>query len=283
MDGTLKKVFRTISPILIYLIIERVVGFGMNLMYILNRLKGNLEITDELDNQLRLELYDMQSKNVLLISAIVALVSICIFYPMIKKEWAKRPYIIEAKGSLMKAYLSVALISIGFTISVNLLINAWGLFKYDWDFAEVSRLIYYEPLFMQFIVIGLIVPVCEELLFRGIVFERISQSGKTSTAIFLTSLLFALFHGTWIQIIYAFAFSFLMLYAYQKCGSFRAPLIFHIVSNLSSLLLRQMPTLSTMGYSIGIVVFVLVGIAGILVLKQDKYYRKVYSKANVEF
>ena len=277
MDSTLKRVFRTISPILIYLIVERVVGICANVIYAINHFGDITVVTDDIKNQILLDIYEMQNRHVLLLSGIVALICIFIFKWMIQKEWAKRPYQIEMKPSVKKAYICVAAVSVGFTISFNLLINAWGIFKYDWDFAKVSRLIYSEPLVMQILVIGFIVPICEELLFRGIIYERISQTGKPFTAMMLTSVLFAFFHGTFIQIVYAFVFSCLLIYAYQKCGSFIAPLSFHIISNLSSLVLRQMSTLSTLGYSIGIVLFVMMGVLGLFLLKQDKFYRKVYA------
>ena len=276
MDFTLKKVFRVVFPILIYLAIERIVSFCANFLYICVNFDKDMVWTQEVKNQVNLSLYDMQNKNIILLTGIIAVIGIVIFYNMLKKEWNKRPYCLELFPSYKKPYVYVTFIAIGFTISVNLLINAWGLFKYDWDFAQVSRMIYYEPIYMQILVIGILVPICEELLFRGLIYERILQSGSMKSAMFLTSLLFAFFHGSWIQIIYAFVFSYLMLYVYFKCGSFRAPVIFHIISNLSSLILRQFPPLSTMGYSVGIVVFILLGLIGISLLKRSKCYQKAY-------
>ena len=273
MESSFKRAWRIVSPIIIYLVIERIVGFTINFYYIMGRLDEDAVWTETLENQLYLEVYDMLSKNTVLISGIVASIGILIFYRMFQKELRKRTYIIEHIGSPYLKYLYVAAIAIGFTLSVNLAINAWGLFKYNFDIAELNQIIYSESLWKQILVIGIIVPICEELLFRGVIYERISQSGNTRSAMILTCILFAFFHGTWIQIIYAFFFSFLMIYAYQRCGSFMAPLCFHIISNLSSLMLRQFPPLSTIGYSIGIVSFAIIGLLGIYKLKHQKYYR----------
>ena len=276
MDSSLKRAWRIISPVVLYLIIERIVGFCVNFYYIMSRVSEDTVWTDSLENQLYQEVYELQSNHTVLISGIVAILCIFIFYRSIKKEWQKRPYIIEAQGSSLIKFTSVLAVSVGFTIAVNLLINAWGFFKYDFDFAKLSQMIYSESIWMQFLVIGLIVPVCEELIFRGVIYERITQSGSHRWAMILTSIIFAFFHGSWIQIIYAFCFSMLMIYIYQRCGTFFAPVCFHIFSNVSSLVLRQFPPLSTMGYSIGIVAFVLLGICGLYILKTTKFYRKVY-------
>lgn len=278
MDNSFKKAWRIVSPIVIYLVIERIVGFCVNFYYIMGRLDENAVWTDKLEKQLYLEVYDMLSNNTLLISGIVSLICIMIFYRTVLKEWKKRTYRIQMLESDGKMYIFTAMISVGFTLAVNLMINAYGLFKYNWDFAKVSQLIYSEPLYMQILVIGLIMPVCEELLFRGVIYERIFQSGSERAALILTSILFAFFHGTWVQVIYAFFFSCLMIYAYQRCGTFKIPLLFHILSNLSSLALRQFPIFSTLEYSVTIVVFALIGVLGMYFLKKSIFYTKMENR-----
>ena len=281
MDSSLKRAWRIISPVVIYLIIERIVGFCINFYYIMGRLDENAVWTDTLEAQLYQEVYNLQSENAVLISGIVALICILIFSHSIKKEWKKRPYVIQEHGTIHLKYIYVAAAAMGFTLAVNLFINAWGIFKYDFDFAELSQMIYSESVIMQFLVIGLIVPICEELIFRGLIYERITQSGSERWAMILTSIIFAFFHGSWIQIIYAFCFSLIIIYTHQRCGTFFAPVLFHIISNISSLVLRQFPPLSTMGYSVSIVAFTMLGIAGIYLLRREKFYNKVYK--NNEF
>ena len=276
MEQSIKKVWRVISPIVIYLVIERIVGFLVNFIYVWNQVNETTVWTDELKNQLYLELYEMQTENAVMISGLVAALCILIFYRTVRKEWLKRSYRIEVTEPKFLRYIYVGMLSVGFTISVNLVINAWGLFKYNWDFAKVSQMIYSESLIMQILVIGIIVPICEELLFRGVVYERVLQSGTATSAMLISSILFAFFHGTWLQIVYAFAFSFLIIFAYQKCGNFSVAICFHIVSNLSALILRQLPVLSIMGYSIGIVGFALLGFAGLYLLKTHHFYEEIH-------
>lgn len=277
-DSNFKRAWRILSPIIIYLLVERGVGFLINLIYLSGQLKGKTVWSDELEDQLYNGIYEMQSSHTVLFAGIVALICIFIFWPKLQKEWMKRPYRLIMSEPVSLKYIYVAMASIGLTVSANLAINAFHFFKYALDYAEVSRLIYSEPLYLQVIVIGFIMPVCEELLFRGLVYERISQYGSEKSALILTSLLFGFFHGTWIQIIYAFLFSMVMIYVYKRTGSFAASLCFHIVSNLSALGLRQMAPLSTLGYSIGIVAFLMLGLLGMYVLKQGNYYQRVSLK-----
>ena len=73
----------------------------------------------------------------------------------------------------------------------------------------------------------------------------------------------------------AFVFSLLMIFAYKRCGSFMAPMVFHIVSNLSSLAMNQLRPMSSMQYSIGIVLFCMIGLLGLYGLKKGRFFKVI--------
>ena len=95
MDNNLKRAWRIISPVVFYLIIERIVGFLINFYYIMGRLDEDTAWSDALENQLYQEIYELQNDHAILISGVVAVLCIFAFYPMVKKEWTKRSYRIE--------------------------------------------------------------------------------------------------------------------------------------------------------------------------------------------
>ena len=82
----------------------------------------------------------------------------------------------------------------------------------------------------------LIGPILEELLFRGIIFNEFKKFNPQMKSILLTSFIFALLHTTILQVIYAFALSFMLIYVYQKFKTILAPIIMHITSNVFNLL-----------------------------------------------
>lgn len=274
-NSNFKKAWGILSPIVIYLVVERCVGFLVNFIYLYSVLDEDTVWTDALEDQLYEQVYELQTNHIVLIAGIVALICILIFWPKLRKEWMKRPYRLEMYRPAYKKYIYAVIASVGLTVSANLAINAFHVFKYAYDYAEVSRLIYSEPVVLQILVIGILMPVCEELLFRGLVYERITNYSGERAGMILTSLLFGFFHGTWIQIIYAFVFSMVMIYAYKRTGSFGTPVLFHIASNLSALVFRQLPVFSTLGFSIGIVAFALIGLSGLYLLKQGDFFRMV--------
>ena len=88
---------------------------------------------------------------------------------------------------------------------------------------------------IQIIGIGMIIPVCEELIYRGLIFMRMRQYCNVNLAIGLSALLFAAFHGNVVQGIYGFATGVLFAYVYEKYGSLKAPVLVHVSANLMSL------------------------------------------------
>ena len=88
--------------------------------------------------------------------------------------------------------------------------------------------------------IGLIVPIEEEVLFRGLVYNRLRDYNRTWLSVFFTSLLFAGYHGNLIQILFAFPMSLIITALYEKERMLWAPVLFHMTVNLSSVVITMM-------------------------------------------
>lgn len=270
-----RRAVGVISPMVIFILIQYLVTFCATLTFMNSAVAPEAVLNDTQILELKNAAYEMLNKNVVLISGIAAVISIPIFYRMLNKEWMKRPYRLQTLKPVYKKYIYVALVAIGLTVAFNLGVNAFELFRYDVDYARIARGIYSEPLYLQVLVIGFLMPISEELMFRGLIFERISNYGSETAGVILTSLLFGLYHGTMIQLVYAFVFSLLMIFAYKRCGSFMAPMVFHIVSNLSSLAMNQLRPMSSMQYSIGIVLFCMIGLLGLYGLKKGRFFKVI--------
>ncbi|MCD8075823.1 MAG: CPBP family intramembrane metalloprotease [Lachnospiraceae bacterium] len=88
---------------------------------------------------------------------------------------------------------------------------------------------------MQVLGPGLLVPVAEELIFRGLVYERMRTRLCKRQAVFFSALLFALYHGNPIQMIYAFPMAMLLALLYEQSGCLVAPVLFHMGANLTAI------------------------------------------------
>ena len=86
------------------------------------------------------------------------------------------------------------------------------------------------PAFLLVCVLG---PITEEILDRGLVYEHCLRFLPVAGAILLNSLLFAVAHGSPVQMAVAFAAGLLFSLARKKTGTVTAPVIMHILINLS--------------------------------------------------
>lgn len=74
-------------------------------------------------------------------------------------------------------------------------------------------------------------PICEEILFRGILADRLSRYGQGRAAV-VSALLFGLFHGNLTQFFYAFGLGLLLAAVYFKTGRLIVPITLHTLFNV---------------------------------------------------
>ena len=85
---------------------------------------------------------------------------------------------------------------------------------------------------MAAIVLGacIIGPLCEELVFRGLLAGRLARYGQKPGA-FISALLFGLYHANLEQFFYAFLLGLLLAYVYYRTGLLRVSVALHMVLN----------------------------------------------------
>lgn len=101
-----------------------------------------------------------------------------------------------------------------------------------------------DPLFM-FLGVVLIGPICEEIIFRGIILEGLLKNYSTQKAIIFSALIFGLIHFIPIQVINAFFMGIILGWIYLKTRSLWICIALHVINNGLSVLLGDMGTEST--------------------------------------
>lgn len=85
-------------------------------------------------------------------------------------------------------------------------------------------------LVLNIVVLALIPAICEEFLYRGIIFNGLRKFGPIGS-IFLSALMFALAHGSAMQFFYQFILGLVLAAIVYKTGSIIASMIAHFVNN----------------------------------------------------
>ena len=85
----------------------------------------------------------------------------------------------------------------------------------------------------RIIVIGILAPIFEELIFRKLLIDRLSRYGSF-IAIIVSGLFFGLFHGNFSQFFFATGIGLLFAFLYAKTGKILLTIILHMIVNLFS-------------------------------------------------
>lgn len=102
----------------------------------------------------------------------------------------------------------------------------------------VESLFDYIPLWQIFIMVVIVAPVAEELLFRGILLFPGDQQDTTWLRVLISALLFGLVHNpTDILSFYTYVgMGFIFAYAAKRTGSIEAAIFYHFLNNLFAFL-----------------------------------------------
>ncbi|CEN22558.1 type II CAAX endopeptidase family protein [Paraclostridium sordellii] len=78
----------------------------------------------------------------------------------------------------------------------------------------------------------ILIPICEEIMFRGIIFNFFRKNYSLTVSIILQALLFGISHGNFLQGIYTFIGGIILALIYVYCDSNIGNMLLHIIFNL---------------------------------------------------
>lgn len=166
--------------------------------------------------------------------------------------------------------LFLIIIGCSFALSYNLLLFSLNkTFNFTNLFDDVSI-----NIIITLICSGLIGPILEELVFRGIVYNNLKEITNITNATILTGLIFGIFHGNIIQFIYAFLFNIILTKVYDKDNNIFSPIIVHISAN--SIVTLTMFIINKLNIYLGLISFIIFLIIFIIIM--HKYIRLEQNK-----
>lgn len=116
---------------------------------------------------------------------------------------------------------------------------------------------------------GIVSPLAEETLFRGLLYNRMKLYFPTFWSMILSSLFFGLYHGNLVQGLFGFLLGMVIVWLYELYGKWYVPVVFHGIVNICSWLLTSLPGEKSGFFSpVNCLVFVVIWILGMMYLKK---------------
>lgn len=129
------------------------------------------------------------------------------------------------------------------------------------------------PTGLYLVMVGLIAPVMEELIFRKLLLDRLRPFGDRC-AICVSALAFGLFHMNLYQFFYATALGLVLGGVALKTGKIWHTMVLHAIVNLSSPALNALISSGNLGATVGnLLVWVLMGLAVYCFIRYAKTFR----------
>ena len=126
----------------------------------------------------------------------------------------------------------MAILAAASAVGMNGLLNLIELYRFSPTFQEISEIQFDTPVWLGIISYGILAPLGEEVVFRGVVYGQFKKVMKVPIAIVLSGLAFGLFHGNLVQAVYATVIGILLALVYELYGTLIAPMVFHGIANL---------------------------------------------------
>ena len=191
--------------------------------------------------QMQTALMDMVARYQVQMLAAAALLTIPVLsalYRRDRKQEALQHLPVNKKAPLSQ-YIWTLLLGIVVCIGGNVLIVMTNLAFVSESYQNTSAVFYAPGFAVQVVCLGLIMPVSEELLFRGLLFKRCRALMGFLPAALSISILFGFSHGNLVQFLYAMGLGMLLAYVCEKYGSLKAPILLHVTANLTSLIITE--------------------------------------------
>lgn len=146
-------------------------------------------------------------------------------------------------------YSILIVLGMSLCIVANNLITLSSVASLSASYETTAEYLYSSSFFIQLIFLGIIIPITEELVLRGLVYKRMRSLMTPRRAMVLSGLIFGIMHGNLVQMLYAIGLGMLLAYVYECYGSVKAPVFVHVVLNLTSVIGTQFGLFTWIFYS----------------------------------
>ncbi len=119
---------------------------------------------------------------------------------------------------------------------LNQIFEATGLTEMSEGYRNVTSHFFSGDLLFEILGLGILAPVAEEILYRGVVYARMSGWMGLRMAAVSSALVFGGLHMNLVQFAYAFLMGLLLVFFLEKCHNLWGAVLGHIGANLITVL-----------------------------------------------
>ncbi len=205
------------------------------------------------------------------ISGLLTLLTLLIFFKLRKKRFTE-----EITLTRLSPQKCLCAFTLGASLNIFLsLVMSIIPFPTSWidEYVESTSSISNETSISALLMIGIAIPIVEEVVFRGLCYTRLRRGLPMLAAMLINSWCFGLVHGTVIWTIYASLFGFILCWLFEKYRSLAACILLHCGFNLFGQITAMTSTISDYAFFLLLISSGIVSIALFIHIHRSSEYR----------
>ena len=242
LKNSFAKSLSIVTPEFVYYYLNQLVTFGC--AYLIGTGQYGTKVSDTFSN-------NSTMWAVLIRITALILATLPLIWSFIKEY----PRILPSIDKRMIHAGYVIILAMSSSILVNVIASSTGFTKTSESFTKTASTQFSLPLWLGIIIYGLITPVTEEIVHRGIIYNRLRRYFNLPIAVIAGSILFGISHGNLVQLVYGTVMGILICCVYERYGAFVYPVLFHCIANCAVYVFMSIPVFRTVVFSVfGIII-----------------------------
>ena len=158
--------------------------------------------------------------------------------PLLYRDYRQdQKKLLAPKKSVKKQLILVSFFIGGcFAVAWNNLLGMVHIADYSASYGQVQQTFYTGSLLLEITALCIVIPLVEELLYRGIVYGRAREWLGIKWGIVVSALIFGFIHMNLVQFVYASVFGLLLAGLTERTNGIQAAIAAHMAANLTSVL-----------------------------------------------
>ena len=255
-ESAFLRTWNVLSPLIVYYV-------GFNLCYML--IAAGIQVSADQGSASQTWLYDNSVLVFSLCRMCSMIAGMAAVFPMFRKET------VDWKGSVRLPVLTVGILAVAMALGTNILFSLLHITELSKSFADVAGQQFMVPIWQGLLLFGVVSPLAEEIVFRGVIYNRLKKYFPVWIAILTSAVLFGGYHGNLVQGIYGFLLGTVIAWLYEVAGKFRIPVMFHAFANISVFLMTYDSDITAaINTWINFLIFAIISISTLFFIKMRK-------------
>lgn len=174
----------------------------------------------------------MTEVNASYITVVSAVMAVIFFGRMYLKE---RNSFLKENNKEINIFVMIAF-GVMLSMAAGSILSAMNIDNIYGSYEKTSSLLLNGNIVYRLFALGVITPAAEEIIFRGLVFNRVKKQYGSLYGIVVSSLMFGAFHFNLVQGLYAFIIGMAFAYCYELTGDLKVPVYMHMSINVLTVL-----------------------------------------------